>query len=168
AIVELLDIAERQGITSADFIHLLDSGMQISDFLAAMNPVEHSKRTLDCDSQCMIPQSDPPRRTARDKSRPQIGPFLSTLRAGNAFESARLRSTIPRRSLISRGLVGSRLSQPYSTHFSKLILVSQQKFLLAFEHGGQKMIPARKFRLEFLDGIHGRVDRAADAFLHCR
>jgi len=37
AIVELLDIAERQGITSADFIHLLDSGMQISDFLAAMN-----------------------------------------------------------------------------------------------------------------------------------
>jgi hypothetical protein len=50
AIVELLDIAERQGITSADFIHLLDSGMQISDFLAAMNPLEHSKRTLDCDS----------------------------------------------------------------------------------------------------------------------
>ena len=40
AIVELLDIAERQGITSADFIHLLDSGMQISDFLAAMNPLE--------------------------------------------------------------------------------------------------------------------------------
>ena len=50
AIVELLDIAERQGITSADFIHLLDSGMQISDFLAALNPLEHSKRTLGCDS----------------------------------------------------------------------------------------------------------------------
>ena len=50
AIVELLDIAERQGITSADFIHSLDSGMQISDFLAAMNPLEYSQRTLDCDS----------------------------------------------------------------------------------------------------------------------
>ena len=47
---ELLDIAERQGISPADFIHLLDSGMQVSDFLAAMNPLEHSKRTLDCDS----------------------------------------------------------------------------------------------------------------------
>jgi hypothetical protein len=50
AIVELLDIAERQGITPADFIQLLDSGMQISDFLAAMNPLEYSQRTLDCDS----------------------------------------------------------------------------------------------------------------------
>jgi len=37
AIVELLEIAQRQGITPADFIHLLDSGMHISDFLAAMN-----------------------------------------------------------------------------------------------------------------------------------
>src|SRR5580658_6422125 len=91
-----------------------------------------------------------------------------SVETASTFESARLRSTIPRRSLISPVLVGSRLSQPYSTHFSKLILVSQQKFLLAFEHGGQKMIPARKFRLEFLDGIHGRVDRAADVFLHCR
>jgi len=36
AIVELLDIARHQGITPADFIQLLDSGMQISDFLAAM------------------------------------------------------------------------------------------------------------------------------------
>jgi hypothetical protein len=36
AIVELLDIARRQGITPADFIQLLDSGMQISDFLVAM------------------------------------------------------------------------------------------------------------------------------------
>src|ERR1700719_2024611 len=84
------------------------------------------------------------------------------------FESARLRSTIPRRSLISPVLVGSRLSQPYSTHCSKLILVSQQEFLLAFEHGRQKMIPAREFRLEFLHGIHSRVDRAADVFLRCR
>jgi hypothetical protein len=37
AIVELLDAVERQGITPADFIHLLDSGMQVSDFLAALN-----------------------------------------------------------------------------------------------------------------------------------
>jgi len=36
AIVELLEIAQRQGITPADFIQLLDWGMQISDFLAAM------------------------------------------------------------------------------------------------------------------------------------
>jgi hypothetical protein len=35
-IVELLEIAQRQGITPADFIQLLDSGMHISDFLAAM------------------------------------------------------------------------------------------------------------------------------------
>src|SRR6266496_6655544 len=63
----------------------------------------------------------------------------------STFESARLRSTIPRRSLISPGLVGSRRSQPYSTHFSKLILVSHQKYLWSFEYGGQKMIPACKF-----------------------
>jgi hypothetical protein len=36
AIVELLEIAQRQGITPADFIQLLDAGLQISDFLAAM------------------------------------------------------------------------------------------------------------------------------------
>ncbi len=36
AIVELLEIAQRQGITPADFIQLLDAGMHISDFLAAM------------------------------------------------------------------------------------------------------------------------------------
>jgi hypothetical protein len=36
AVVELLEIAQRQGITPADLIQLLDWGMQISDFLAAM------------------------------------------------------------------------------------------------------------------------------------
>ena len=36
AIVELLQIAQRQGITPAEFIQLLDAGMRISDFLAAM------------------------------------------------------------------------------------------------------------------------------------
>jgi hypothetical protein len=50
AIVELLDIAERQGITPADLIQMLDSGMPISDFLAAMNSPEKSNRTVDCDS----------------------------------------------------------------------------------------------------------------------
>ena len=50
AIVELLDLAERQGITPADFIQLLDSGMQISDFLTAMNPLENGNGTADCDS----------------------------------------------------------------------------------------------------------------------
>src|SRR5690349_795204 len=82
----------------------------------------------------------------------------------STLESARLRSTMPRRFLISPGLVGSRLTQPYSTHFSKLILVSQQEYLLAFEHSSQEMIPRRTFRLEFRDGIYGRVDRASDAF----
>ena len=38
AIVELLEITQRLGITPADFIQLLDSGMHISDFLAAMTP----------------------------------------------------------------------------------------------------------------------------------
>src|SRR5579864_8210916 len=85
----------------------------------------------------------------------------------STFEFARLRSTIPRRSLISPGLVGSRLSQPYSTHFSKLILVTQQEYLLAFEDGGQEMTLARKFRPEFGDGICGRVDGATGA-LFCR
>ena len=46
AIVELLDKAERQGITPADFIHLLDSGMQISDFLAAMESPTHADDSM--------------------------------------------------------------------------------------------------------------------------
>lgn len=36
AIVELLEIAQRHRVRPADFIQLLDSGMHISDFLAAM------------------------------------------------------------------------------------------------------------------------------------
>ena len=50
AIVELLEIAQRQGITSADFIQLLDSGMHISDFLAAMTPLANVNLSMDCDS----------------------------------------------------------------------------------------------------------------------
>jgi len=49
AIVELLDIAQRQGITPADFIQLLDSGMRISDFLRAMDPFTNAEHTMDSD-----------------------------------------------------------------------------------------------------------------------
>lgn len=50
AIVEVLEIAKLQGITPADFIQMLDSGMQISDFLAAMNVPANSHCTIDRDS----------------------------------------------------------------------------------------------------------------------
>jgi len=49
AIVELLYIAQRQGITPADFIQLLDSGMRISDFLRAMAPFTNADHTMDSD-----------------------------------------------------------------------------------------------------------------------
>ncbi len=50
AIVELLEIAQRHGITPADFIQLLDSGMPISDFLGAMTPLTNANDSIDCDS----------------------------------------------------------------------------------------------------------------------
>jgi hypothetical protein len=50
ALVELLEIAQHQGITPADFIQLLDPGMQISNFLAAMNPPTNANDSIDCDS----------------------------------------------------------------------------------------------------------------------
>jgi hypothetical protein len=50
AIVELLEMARLQDITPADFIQLLDSGMRISDFLAAMTPLAHANDSFDCDS----------------------------------------------------------------------------------------------------------------------
>ncbi|HZQ25734.1 MAG TPA: hypothetical protein VFA89_23290 [Terriglobales bacterium] len=50
AIVELLEIAQRQGITPADFIQLLDSGMRIPDFLAALTPLANANDGIDCDS----------------------------------------------------------------------------------------------------------------------
>jgi hypothetical protein len=37
ALAEVLNIAERHGITPADFLRLLDSGMQMSDFLTAID-----------------------------------------------------------------------------------------------------------------------------------
>jgi hypothetical protein len=43
-------MAQHQGITPADFIQLLDSGMQLSEFLAAMNPLTNVNDSIDCDS----------------------------------------------------------------------------------------------------------------------
>jgi len=45
-----LEIAQRQGITPDDFIQLLDSGMHISDFLAAMTPLANANDSSDRDS----------------------------------------------------------------------------------------------------------------------
>jgi hypothetical protein len=50
AIVELLEIAQRQGISPGDFIQLLDSGIHISDFLAAMTLLANAHHSTDCDS----------------------------------------------------------------------------------------------------------------------
>jgi hypothetical protein len=50
AIVELLELAQQQGITPVDFIQLLDSGMRISDFLAAMTSLANANNSIDCDS----------------------------------------------------------------------------------------------------------------------
>ena len=50
AIVEVLEIAQRQGISPADFIQLLDSGIRITDFLAALKQLAGANNTLDCDS----------------------------------------------------------------------------------------------------------------------
>ena len=47
ALAELLEIAQGQGITPADFMQLLDSGMHISDFLAAMSPRANAKNSMD-------------------------------------------------------------------------------------------------------------------------
>jgi hypothetical protein len=49
AIAEVLEIARRQGITAADLIRMLDSGMRISDFLNATNVVARGGHTIDPD-----------------------------------------------------------------------------------------------------------------------
>jgi hypothetical protein len=51
AIAEVLEIAQRQGITAADLIRMLDSGMRISDFLNAikMNVFANVGHTIDRD-----------------------------------------------------------------------------------------------------------------------
>jgi hypothetical protein len=41
--------AQRQGVTPADFIQLLDSGIRMSDFLAALKQLAKAN-TIDCDS----------------------------------------------------------------------------------------------------------------------
>jgi hypothetical protein len=53
-IVDVLEIAQRQGIAPVDFIQLLDSGMRIPDFLAALIPGANGNRTIDSDSWCSI------------------------------------------------------------------------------------------------------------------
>jgi hypothetical protein len=49
AIVEVLRIARRQGITPADFIRMLDSGMRTSDFLTTMDPLTNADHSMDSD-----------------------------------------------------------------------------------------------------------------------
>jgi hypothetical protein len=46
AIVKMLEIAQRQGITAADLIQMLDSGVRISDFLAAMEMSTNADHTI--------------------------------------------------------------------------------------------------------------------------
>jgi hypothetical protein len=45
----VLEIAQRHGITPADFVRLLDSGMRMSDFLTAMGLTDASQ-TIDWDT----------------------------------------------------------------------------------------------------------------------
>jgi hypothetical protein len=57
AIGEVLVAAQRHGITPAEFVQLLDAGMQISDFLSAMNSctdanLYRSRPAIDLDSPC--------------------------------------------------------------------------------------------------------------------
>jgi hypothetical protein len=45
ASVEVLEIVHRQGITAANFVKMLDSGMRMSDFLAAIDPSRSTDHT---------------------------------------------------------------------------------------------------------------------------
>src|SRR5947209_203741 len=83
----------------------------------------------------------------------------------STFESSRLRRTIPSSALISFALLGSRLSHPYSSHFSKLIFASNQKRFVAVEHGIQEMISSFQFCLELMHRIYGGVHRSAERSL---
>ena len=49
AIAEVLEIAQRQGITAADLVRMLDSGMRISDFLNATNVFARGRHPIDRD-----------------------------------------------------------------------------------------------------------------------
>jgi hypothetical protein len=46
ALVKLLEMAGRQGITQAEFIQMLESGMRISDFLSAMDGCTDADRDI--------------------------------------------------------------------------------------------------------------------------
>jgi hypothetical protein len=43
-----IEIAHHHGISSADFIQMMDSGIRISDFLNAMNMFADAAHTIDC------------------------------------------------------------------------------------------------------------------------
>ena len=43
-----IEIAHHHGITSADFIQMMDSGIRISDFLNAMNMFADAGHAIDC------------------------------------------------------------------------------------------------------------------------
>jgi hypothetical protein len=49
AIVRVLEIAQLQGITRAEFIQMLDSGMRIADFLRVADEFTNG-HTIDCDT----------------------------------------------------------------------------------------------------------------------
>ncbi len=51
AIAEVLEIAQGQGITAANFIQMLESGMPISDFLNAMNGCRNAGHPISRDTQ---------------------------------------------------------------------------------------------------------------------
>lgn len=49
ALVErAIEIAHHHGITSADFIQMMDSGVRVSAFLNAMNMFTDTGNTIDC------------------------------------------------------------------------------------------------------------------------
>jgi hypothetical protein len=50
AIVEVLQLANQQGITVAEFIQMLDRGMRVSDFLNAMTEPRDPGHTIDSDT----------------------------------------------------------------------------------------------------------------------
>jgi hypothetical protein len=52
----VLEIAQHHGITSADFIQMMDSGIRISDFLNAMNVFTNAGSTIECDFSLGNPQ----------------------------------------------------------------------------------------------------------------
>ena len=45
-----IEIAHHHGITSADFIQMMDSGIRISDFLNAVDILTDAGHTIDCDT----------------------------------------------------------------------------------------------------------------------